>query len=179
MLLVAHGEDRPVDGARACAGKKLTGQKPDDLPLLRARILRLVDQHVVDALIELVMHPGRAILTQQGECLVDQIVVVEKSAPVLRPLVPGDHCIGDGEERGRAIAAGDRLATLHQGQQPLAFALEAIGELGIALLHCLGDHALACLEFVGEENPEIDAGAFRTRGRQRIRKPCRLLLVAL
>ena len=134
MLLVAHGEDRPVDGARAGAGKKLAGQKPDDLPLLRARILRLVDQHVIDALIELVMHPGGAILAQQGAGLVDQIVVVEQPAPVLRPLVAGDHRIGDGEERGRAVAAGDGLATLHQGQQPLCFALEAIGELGIALL---------------------------------------------
>ena len=153
MLLVAHGEDRPVDRAGARAREKFSGQKPDDFPLLRAGVLRLVDQHVVDALIELVMHPGGAILTQQGECLVDQIVVVEESAPVLRCLVPGDHCIGDGEERGRALAAVDRLATLHQGQQPLTFALEAIGEFGIALLPCLGDHALACLEFVGEENP--------------------------
>ena len=179
MLLVAHGEDRPVDGARAGAGKKLLGQKPDDLPLLRTRILRLVDQHVIDALIELVMHPGRAILAQQGAGLVDQIVVVEQPALVLRPLVAGDHRIGDGEERGRAVTAGDGLATLHQGQQPVRFALEAIGELGTALLHCPGDQALTCFEFVGEENPEIDAGAFRTRGRQRIRKPCRLLLVAL
>ena len=121
--------------------------------MLRARILGLVDQHVVDALIELVVHPGRAILTQQCACLVDQIVVVEEPTPVFCPLVPGDHCIGDGDKRGRALAAGDRLATLHQGQQPLTFALEAIGELGIALLQCLGDHALACLEFVGEENP--------------------------
>ena len=92
--------------------KNSAGQKSDDFPLLRAGILRLVDQHVIDALIELVMHPGRAILAQQCACLVDQIVVVEKPALVLRPLVAGDHRIGDGEERGRAVAAGDRLATL-------------------------------------------------------------------
>ena len=131
MLLVADGEDRPVDGARACAGKKFGGQKPDDLPLLRAGVLRLVDQHVIDALVELVMHPGGAILTEQGECLVDQIVVVEKPAPVLRPLIAGDHCIGDGEERGRAVAAGDGLAALQQCQQSLAFPLQAIGKLGV------------------------------------------------
>ena len=138
--------------ARAPApAKNSAGQKPDDLPLLRAGILRLVDQHVVDALIELVMHPGGAILTQQGECLVDQIVVVEESAPVLRPLVPGDHCIGDGEERGRTVSAGDGLAALHQCQQSLAFPLQAIGKLGITFLDCLGDQALAGFEFVGEK----------------------------
>src|SRR5258705_9925994 len=64
LLLVADGEDRAVDGARAGAGKKLSRQKPNDLPLLRAGILGLVDQHVVDALIALLVRPGRAILTQ-------------------------------------------------------------------------------------------------------------------
>src|SRR6185369_15740662 len=123
LLLVAYGEDRPVDRARAGAGKKLSRQKPDDLPLLRTGILRLVDQHVVYALIELVMNPCRAILTQQRERLVDQVVVVEKSPPVLRLLVSRDHCIGDGDKRGRALATGDRLATLQQSQQPLGFAL--------------------------------------------------------
>ena len=112
LLLVAHGEDRPVDGPGAGAGKKLGRQKSDDFPLLRAGILRLVDQYVIDALIELVVHPGRAILPQQCACLVDQIVVVEKPALVLRPLVAGDHRIGDGDKRRRAVAAGDRLATL-------------------------------------------------------------------
>ena len=139
LLLVAHGEDRPVDGARAGAGKKLLGQKPDDLPLLRTGILRLVDQHMINALIELVMHPCSAILVQQDAGLVDQIVIVEKPALVLRPLVAGDHRISDGEERGRAVTACDGLAKLDEGQQPVRFALEAIGELGTAHLHCPGD----------------------------------------
>src|SRR4029079_11548616 len=103
--LVRDGEKRAGDGAGARGGKKLTGQKPDDIPLLRARILRFVNQHVVDALVELVMHPGSAVFTQQGERLVDQIVVVEESAPVLRALVTGDHGISDGQERGRPVAA--------------------------------------------------------------------------
>ena len=44
--------------ARAGAGEEFRRQRADDLPLLRAGVLRLVDQHVVDAAIELVVHPG-------------------------------------------------------------------------------------------------------------------------
>ena len=54
-----------------------------DLPLLRAGILRLVDQHVVDAEIELVVHPGGATRLEQCERLVDQVVVVEQPAAFL------------------------------------------------------------------------------------------------
>src|SRR6516165_11055764 len=59
LLLVADGENRAPDEARAGAGEKFAREPPDDVPLLRARVLRFVDQHVVDALIELVVHPGR------------------------------------------------------------------------------------------------------------------------
>ena len=48
--------------ARAGAGEEFGDQAPDDLPLLRAGVLRLVDQHVIDAEVELVVHPGGAII---------------------------------------------------------------------------------------------------------------------
>ena len=70
--------------ARAGAGEEFGRPAPDDLPLLRARVLRLVDQHMVDAAVELVVHPGGAIRrVEQRERLVDQVVVVEQAAPVL------------------------------------------------------------------------------------------------
>ena len=47
-----------VDRARPAPAKNSRDQEPDDLPLLRAGVLRLVDQHMVDAEIELVVHPG-------------------------------------------------------------------------------------------------------------------------
>ena len=49
-----------------------------DLPLLRAGVLRLVDQHVIDAAVELVVHPGGRRVAEQCERLVDQVVVVEQ-----------------------------------------------------------------------------------------------------
>ena len=59
LLLVADREDRARDVPRAPApAVNSADQLRDDLPLLRARVLRLVDQHVVDAEVELVVHPG-------------------------------------------------------------------------------------------------------------------------
>src|SRR5882724_13446412 len=57
LLLVADREDRSRRLARTLAGGEFRHQLRDDLPLPRARVLRLVDQHVIDAEIELVMHP--------------------------------------------------------------------------------------------------------------------------
>src|SRR5581483_11056996 len=59
LLLVADGKDRALDCARAGPGEKLVDQPADDAPLLRAGVLRLVDQHVIDAEVELVVHPRR------------------------------------------------------------------------------------------------------------------------
>ena len=61
LLLVADREQRarthPL--ARALAGKELLRQLVDDAPLLRAGVLRFVDQDVVEPAVELVEHPGR------------------------------------------------------------------------------------------------------------------------
>src|SRR6185437_6151877 len=62
LLLVAdreHGARHTV--ARASAGSEFRDDMRDDVPLPRAGVLRLVDQHVIDAAVELVVHPaGRA-----------------------------------------------------------------------------------------------------------------------
>src|SRR5690349_17697177 len=58
LLLVADREDRTLDAlARALAGREFGNDVGDNVPLLWAGILRLVDQHVIDAAIKLVMHP--------------------------------------------------------------------------------------------------------------------------
>ena len=43
----------------ARAGEELLGQRADDFPLVRVGVLGLVDQHVVDAAVELEQHPRR------------------------------------------------------------------------------------------------------------------------
>ena len=68
-----------------------------------ARVLRLVDQHVIDAEIELVEHPGRRGVAEQRQRLVDQVVVIEQPAPVFFGAIALDHRMGDGDERGAAV----------------------------------------------------------------------------
>ena len=59
LLRVADREDRAEAVAGALAGEELLGQRGDDRPLLGVGVLRLVDQDVVEAAIELEQHPGR------------------------------------------------------------------------------------------------------------------------
>src|ERR1700732_1079091 len=59
LLLVADGEDGAGNAvARALAGGEFGDDMGDDVPLPGARVLRLVDQDMVDAAVELVMHPA-------------------------------------------------------------------------------------------------------------------------
>ena len=59
LLDVADGEDGAHVLARALAGEELLGERRHHPPLLGIGVLRLVDQDVVDAAVELVQHPGR------------------------------------------------------------------------------------------------------------------------
>ena len=62
LFFVTNGKDRPVVMAFAAQpsspDKELFGQGADDVPLVRRRILRLIDQHMVNAAVELIEHPG-------------------------------------------------------------------------------------------------------------------------
>ncbi len=66
LLLIADDEQRArhVFSAKTC--EKFLRQRVDDLPLLGAGILRLVDENMIDAAVELEQHPWRdARLLQQ------------------------------------------------------------------------------------------------------------------
>ena len=80
LLFVADGKDRPEYVARAGAGGEFGDQFSDDLPLLAAGILGLVDQEMIDAEIELVMNPGGIDAGEERERLVDQIFIIEQAA---------------------------------------------------------------------------------------------------
>ena len=58
LLLVADGKERAHAFALPQPGEELARQRLYDLPLLAARVLRLVDEDVVDAAVELEQHPG-------------------------------------------------------------------------------------------------------------------------
>ncbi len=82
LLLVAHDKDRPaLVGRRAFACGKLLRQKADHLPLRRARVLRLVDEDVINPSIELEQDPcSHARIGQELVRLVDQIVEIKLAA---------------------------------------------------------------------------------------------------
>ncbi len=91
LLLVADRKDRARDAvARAFAGGKFGNDVRDDIPLPGAGVLGLVDQHVIDAAVELVMDPAGGNTIQHRKRLVDQIVVVEQAALLLlAPVIRG------------------------------------------------------------------------------------------
>src|SRR5205085_2705729 len=82
----------------------------NDLPLRRARVLRLVDQHVVDAAVELVVHPARVDGGEELQRLADQVGVVEQAAAFLLDPIALDHGSPDDEQRGGAVTADHRVA---------------------------------------------------------------------
>ena len=65
LLLVADGEQRAQLVAPAGAREKLRRQTLDDGPLRGIGVLRLVDEDVVDAAVDLEEHPGRGIGARQ------------------------------------------------------------------------------------------------------------------
>src|SRR5687767_11801311 len=58
LFLVADGKDASCRLTSAFAGKEIRGERPDDLPLSWAGVLGLVHQDVVDAPVELILHPA-------------------------------------------------------------------------------------------------------------------------
>src|SRR5207247_975052 len=55
LLLIADRENRARQLPCALAGEELLAELLDDVPLARACVLRLVDQHVIDTHVEPVM----------------------------------------------------------------------------------------------------------------------------
>ena len=62
LLLITHGKKRRQVISCALAGKEVLGQFCDDLPLLRARVLRFVDKDVTDPEVKLIQDPGGSIV---------------------------------------------------------------------------------------------------------------------
>src|SRR5262249_21872285 len=91
----------------------------------------------------------------------------------------GEHRIGDGDECRRAVATGDGFAALDEPKHPLALAVETLGKFGVGELRRSGEDLLARLEFAGDKDLLIDAGALRSARRRGGQEPPRLLLVVL
>ena len=138
LLLVADHEDRAIAfGLRALARGELLRQPLDHRPLRRARVLRLVDEDVVDAAIEPEQHPLRhRRIGQQLARLADQVVEIEHAAQELAPLIGGHEGAGEGVEiagLGKGVQRQARAAALldpgHQVFEPLDQRRVALAQL--------------------------------------------------
>ena len=103
-------------------------------------VLRLVDQHMVDAAVELVMHPARGDTVQHRQRLVDQIVIVEQAALLLLAPVIGRRCSGDMQQRLGAVAGDHRAALLDQGRDAISFGFEQTSDHGVIVVEFLRHH---------------------------------------
>ena len=132
LLLVADRKQRARLVAGAVPGEELLGQRADDMPLHRARVLRLVHQDVIETAVELVEHPfDGARRPQQARGLADQIVEVERGLPGLGVAVALHDGIAQPHERQRGIEQLQLAALLVQSDEALLRAREQRVDIGV------------------------------------------------
>src|SRR5690606_14221792 len=85
LLFIAHGKYGALHAiARPMPGEKFLRQLSHDRPLRWARVLRLIDQDVVDTAIELVLNPWPHVRAgKEVHGTLNEIVEVQKSARTL------------------------------------------------------------------------------------------------
>ncbi len=179
LLLVADREDRARPVVRPETREELADQRIDDGPLLWARILCFVDQHVMDAAVELVVHPGSRHVVEQFERLVDQVLIVEQPAPVLLGTEALDHRVGDGEQGDAAVARLDGAAVLDERPDAILLLGQPGAQVRIGVLDGLGREPGAFLFLpAGAEDFEIGLQPVRAGKPAQRRKQCALIFVA-
>ena len=154
LLPVTHHEQGAgLAAVAAFAGKELGCQRLHDLPLHRAGVLRLVDQQVLDAAIELEQHPGgvRPVL-QELRRLDDEVVEIIGTARPFGCLETTQDGAAEPQQRQRGAKAFEitqgtyrreeaRLIGLHEGLDP-----------AMLLAGCRRGHVGAELRFAGEQD---------------------------
>ena len=120
LLLVADREQRADSVGAGGVGEELLGECRDHLPLLRVGVLRLVDQDMVEAAVQLEQHPGGdAVLGQQVLCGQDQVVIVQPGAVGLELGVGLDQRFGQDEQGGGGVGDSRRLDPVEDLAQAL------------------------------------------------------------
>ncbi|MEJ1938112.1 hypothetical protein WDZ92_48585, partial [Nostoc sp. NIES-2111] len=91
-------------------------------------ILRLVDEDVVDAPVELVEHEGGVGARQQRGGAGDEVVEVQRPARHLRRLVAGRDRVGDAHQRHRAVQRLDGAQAVERVENAARFGLQGGGK---------------------------------------------------
>ena len=145
LLLVADGEHRARFLARTAAGEEFLGERADHQPLRGARILRLVDQDVVEPSVQLVEHPfhgaGR---TQQACRPADQVVEIQLRLPRLDLRIALHHGPAEPHQGQGGIEKLQPAARVVVGHELMLRALEQGSDIGmlcgklLVISDCLG-----------------------------------------
>ncbi len=180
LLLVADGEQGAGEKAtRTGSGGELRHKLTHDPPLLFAGVLRLVDQDVIEAEIEFVMHPAWIDLVEHGAGLVDEVFIVEKAAAILVGAVAGDHLAGERDQRRGTVAADDGAAACDQRLETRLLGVQPCLERRILPRERPGDNRRSRLALFGEEHVEIRVRPGRIARSNRFVEARGLLLVPL
>ncbi|GJD69727.1 hypothetical protein MMMDOFMJ_2665 [Methylobacterium gnaphalii] len=152
LLRIAHGEARAQGLARAVARREFLRDTAQDLPLLGVRVLRLVDEDVIDAAVELVQHPGHLDPAQQVEGLVDQVVEIEGAEPTFLGLDPSMD-LGREQEECAGAGMGPRGSQRVEERDEARLLVDEA--LAHGLRHAFGAEALSRFVLVGEEDRAV------------------------
>src|SRR3546814_13838258 len=88
--------------------------------LFRSGVLRLVDQQVIEATVELEQHPGdAAVAREQTVGIVNEVVVVEQNTRLLVALVGFQNGVAENQQRPGGARHHQPLAVLRQRQTAL------------------------------------------------------------
>ena len=125
LLLVAHREQGAGSLACAFAGEKLLGQALDDRPLLRVGILRLVNEDVVHATVDLEQHPRRSAGTREERLrLEDEVVIVEHGLALFGARILCLDGVGEQEHRRTRFGASKLRALRRERVEAALRAIE-------------------------------------------------------
>src|SRR3546814_12399386 len=84
--------------------------------LFRSGVLRLVDQQVIEATVELEQHPGdAAVAREQTVGIVNEVVVVEQNTRLLVALVGFQNGVAENQQRHGGARPHPRIADRKSG----------------------------------------------------------------
>ncbi len=133
---------------------------------------------MIDAEIELVVHPGGFDAGEQRAGLLDQVVVIEQAAAVLLGAKAGNDGARDGDERSGAVARHGGAPPDHECAQAPLLGQEALRQERVSVAHRLADDALARLALDGAKNRAVRLETLGARERLQLAKAVALLDIA-
>ncbi len=110
LLFVADREESARAWALPAPGREIAGELFENFPLGFARVLRLIDQNMVDSRIELIEHPACIRAFEQSQGLFDEIIEIEDSARRFLLAIALEDGTRDLDQRARAIECRGGLA---------------------------------------------------------------------